>query len=305
MVQNTSSIAMLTVDTNNDVVHIGSSTANTNGIVLALNNYSGSTQPTEVDGGMYYSNTNSMFMCGVSGYWTPCGMTSVSHGYNLYDEFMSGNSGSLATGAVGIGQLNWENSLIGSPSTLTYSYNQTTGNAPPASVNRPGVLDIEDGGSGNDAGATMSLGIGSMLLGTSNVIMRTAVNVTGADLSVLVGLDNETTSTSAPTTGVYWTESGDGTWQYCYVNSGGSATCANSSVTATAGSWAILKIDMVSTSEIDFYINGIKYAVTGIAYNTTNPVAPAYTLYKVTGQNKTDDLYVDYFQLTGITTAPR
>jgi hypothetical protein len=236
---------------------------------------------------------------------TKCNSIIPFFSYNLYDEFMSGNSGTLATGAVGIGQINWENTLIGAPTTLAYYYNQTTGNAPPASVNRPGVLDMELGGQGNDVGATMSLGVGSMLLGTSNVIMRTAVNVTGADLTTLVGLDNETSSISAPSTGVYWTEADNGTWQYCYVNSGGTTTCANSSVTATAGSWAILKIDMVSTSEIDFYINGTKYAVTGIAYNTTSPVAPAYTLYKVTGQNKTDDLYVDYFQLTGITTSPR
>ena len=305
LVQSPSGITDLTVDTLNNVVHIGASNPNTNGVVLALNNYNGQSVPPEVNGGMYYDSANAQFMCGEGGYWLPCGMTSAAVSFNLNDEFMSGNSGQLANGSVGIGQLNWENTLIGQPSVLTYRYNVTGGNAPVANANRPGVLDIEVGGQNSPAGATMSLGTGSMLLGTGRLIMRTAVNITGAALNVLVGLDNETSSTATPTTGVYWGESANGIWQYCYVDSLNLAVCANSSVMATPGSWARLEINMVSSSEIDFVINGTNYLVKGISYNASVPVAPAYTLYNTSALTKPEDLYVDYFQLTGLTSAPR
>ena len=253
---------------------------------------------------MYYDNASSQFLCGEGGYWIACGSSPANHNYDLYDEFMYGNSGSLATGAIGIGQLNWTNSLIGVP-TETYSYNTTGGNSPAADANRPGILDIEQTGSGNSTGATMSLGTGSMLLGTSKVDVTTAVNITGNNMTVLWGLDNETTATTAPTTGIYWKETGNGTWQYCYINATPAETCANSAATATAGTWFRLEIDIVSSSEIDFFVNGTKTAVTGITYNTTNRVAPAYNTYKTTGVNNTLDLYIDYFELRGITSTAR
>ncbi len=295
----------LTVNTLTNVIQIGSGTSNNGTSVLALNNNNGTSTPPEVDGGMYYNNSTSQFLCGENGFWVNCGVPPRDHSYDLYDEFMSGNSGSLVTGAYGIGGLNWYNSLIGAPGALTYNNNSVGGNAPAASADRPGIIDIRQTGTGNGTGQTMSLGLGSALLGTSRIDMKTAVNITGGNLTVLVGLDNETTANTAPTTGVYWKEASNGTWQYCYANATPAETCGNSAVTATAGTWARLEIIIVSSTEIDYYINGTKIAVTGITYNTTNMVAPAYTSWKSTGTPGTLDMYIDYFELLGTTSTAR
>ena len=296
---------LLVVNNLTGIVQVGSGTSNSGTSVFALNNNNGTTTPTEVDGGMYYNNSTSQFLCGENGFWVNCGVPPRDHSYDLYDEFMSGNSGTLATGAYGIGSLNWYNSLIGSPGSLTYNNNAVGGNAPAATVDRPGIIDIQQTGTGNGTGQTMSLGLASMKLGTSLLDLKTAVNITGGNLTVLLGLHNETTLVTAPTTGVYWKEASNGLWQYCYVNGTLVETCANSAVTATAGSWARLEIVVVSTSEIDYYINGTKIAVTGITYNSTNKVSPAYTSWKSTGTPGTLDMYIDYFELLGTTTTAR
>jgi len=304
-VQNGSSSAVFTVNTSGLVIQIGSSASNSGTAVLALNNNDGTTTPTEVDGGMYYNNSTSQFMCGENGFWVNCGVPPRDHSYDLYDEFMDGNSGSLATGAFGIGGLNWFNNLIGVPGTLTYNNNPTGGNTPAASADRPGILNVEQTGTGNNTGQTTSLGVGSTLLGTSKIDFKTAVNVTAPQSTVLVGLHNETTAVTAPTTGVYWKEASAGAWNYCYVNGSNVETCTSSGTNATAGTWYRLEIQVVSSSEVDFYLNGTKFAATGITYNTTNKVAPAYTSYKTTGTPTTQDIYIDYFELLGTTSAAR
>jgi hypothetical protein len=149
------------------------------------------------------------------------------------------------------------------------------------------------------------LGIASMVLGTSRIDLKTAVNVTGGNLTVVIGLHNETTAVTAPTTGAYFKEASNGAWNYCYVNATPAEVCASTGVTATAGTWYRLEIVIVSSTEIDFYLNGTKTAVTGITYNTTNKVSPAFTSYKTSGTPGTLDVYIDYFQLLGTTTTTR
>jgi len=144
-------------------------------------------------------------------------------------------------------------------------------------------------------------------MGTSLIDLKTAVNITGSNLTTLIGLHNETTATTAPTTGAYFKEAGNGTWNVCYVNATPTETCsaATGSPAATAGTWYRLEIIIVSSTQIDFYINGTKTSLTGITYNTTNRVAPAFTSYKTSGSPGTLDVYVDYFQLLGTTTTGR
>jgi hypothetical protein len=67
------SLNLFTVDSLNNNLQVGSSTASTNGINLVLNNYSnGATEPTEIDGAMYYNSAKGQFRCGESGSWVEC-----------------------------------------------------------------------------------------------------------------------------------------------------------------------------------------------------------------------------------------
>jgi hypothetical protein len=166
-------------------------------------------------------------------------------------------------------------------------------------------LNIEQTGNGNGTGQTTSLGVASMKLGTSRIEYRTSINITAPQSTLLIGLHNETTTTTAPTTGVYWKEAGAGAWNYCYVNGSNTETCASTGTNATAGTWYNLQIRVISSSQIDYYLNGTKYSLTGITYNTTNKVAPAYSSYKTQGTPTTQDIYIDYFQLLGTTSTSR
>jgi hypothetical protein len=73
-VENSTAVNLLYVDSVNNVIQIGSQTASTNGIILALNNYNGSlgTEPAEVNGAMYYNSTINQLRCGVNGAWENC-----------------------------------------------------------------------------------------------------------------------------------------------------------------------------------------------------------------------------------------
>ncbi|HET9174671.1 MAG TPA: hypothetical protein VFN56_05355 [Candidatus Saccharimonadales bacterium] len=78
---NGNSLPVLTADTTNNRIQIGSSTANTNGIVLVLNNYNAAigTEPSEVDGAMYYNSTLNQFRCGIDGSWQGCSGLAISN----------------------------------------------------------------------------------------------------------------------------------------------------------------------------------------------------------------------------------
>jgi len=79
-VMNSIGISELNVDTFDNYVQIGSSTANTNGTLLVLNN--STTDPgTVVNGAMYYNSTDNSFRCGENGVWRSCvgGLASVNN----------------------------------------------------------------------------------------------------------------------------------------------------------------------------------------------------------------------------------
>ncbi len=71
-VQNASSVAALTVDTSGNTIQIGSSTTDATAIVFALDNYNQATDPTGVNGSMYYNTNLSKFRCYQAGAWADC-----------------------------------------------------------------------------------------------------------------------------------------------------------------------------------------------------------------------------------------
>jgi len=71
-VQNSSNLNFLTLDTLNNVIQIGSATTDNTAILLQLDRYNTSADPTEADGGMYYNTATGNFRCGQAGAWENC-----------------------------------------------------------------------------------------------------------------------------------------------------------------------------------------------------------------------------------------
>ncbi len=80
-IQNATGVAQLTADTTNSRIQIGSSTTDATAIVFALDNYNQSTDPTGVNGGMYYNTNLNKFRCYQNGAWADC-ITAAGSGAN-------------------------------------------------------------------------------------------------------------------------------------------------------------------------------------------------------------------------------
>lgn len=71
-VENNTGANILTADTYNGRVQIGSSTTDATAVLLVADSYNQTTDPTEVDGAMYYNSAKGTFRCGQGGAWRNC-----------------------------------------------------------------------------------------------------------------------------------------------------------------------------------------------------------------------------------------
>jgi hypothetical protein len=72
LVQNSSNVSLLTADASATKVQIGSSSTDSTGVLLVLDSFNSATEPTEVDGAMYYNTALNSFRCGRSSVWVDC-----------------------------------------------------------------------------------------------------------------------------------------------------------------------------------------------------------------------------------------
>jgi hypothetical protein len=88
VVQNASSLASLTVNTSSNVVQVGSATANSNAIYLALNanNTSGGDPTGGYNGAMYYNSVSNQFRCYQSGAWQNCNGSGALTAIGTFDS---------------------------------------------------------------------------------------------------------------------------------------------------------------------------------------------------------------------------
>jgi len=300
-IQTATGTPLLRADTSNLQVYVGNPAGDATPVLLFLANKNTVGDPVGAAGAMYYNSTLASFRCFYSGFWHNCGDIEPQHSFSLYDEFIGGQTS--LTGQIG--SLGWNALAIGANGSL--SINPST---PAPSADRPGVLKVTTPASANQ-GTTLSLGDtsgGSMIIAKDND-MKVAVAVGAATGQVLrVGLDNETTGTGQPTSGVWW-EANPGTsanWRYCYGD-GATATCADSGVAIAANSWVTLEIRITAsgngTSGASFVINNAALTVSAVTIDTTGRVSPALSCYGISGVAQ--NCYWDYFQLTGTTAASR
>ncbi len=305
-VQNSSAAGLFTVDTSNNQVIIGPSGGDTNGTLVVLGNKTNSGDPTGVNGAMYYNSSMQEFRCYRDGSWAACGVNPIDRGYSVEDEFLGGSDNT--DGAIG--NAGWSRQAITSNAAITYNSSNT---GMQASADHPGVLEMKTAATTN-TGTTLTLSTnsstGSVGLSPGQTVKTTvSVGNSGATTqTVRVGLHNQTTGTTAPTTGVYWEAdpTASGNWRYCYNNTS-TPTCASSGVAIAANSWVRLGITVNAlgsgTSSVTFTINGTATTVSNVTINTTNLVNPAITIFSQANTSYYVD--VDYYQFYGFASAAR
>jgi hypothetical protein len=300
-IQNATGTALLTADTTNSSIHIGSSTGSSTPVLLFLANKNTADDPIGDEGALYYNSTLGSFRCFYSGFWHNCADIEPQHNFSVYDEFLGGQTSFAGI----IGSLGWNALAIGANGSLVLNPN-----TPTPSADRPGTLQLQTPASANQ-GTTLLLGDstgGSLIIAKDNDI-KVAVAIGSASGHVLrVGLHSETSTTNQPLSGIWW-EADPATnshWRYCYGD-GTTATCANTTISITANTWATLEIRVTATgggtSNAYFIINGTSYQVSTKTIDTTNRVSPALSFYSTNGTAQ--NCYWDYFQLTGTTGAAR
>jgi hypothetical protein len=301
-VQNAAGTTLFQIDTLNNLVYVGNPTADGTGQVLVLDTKNtftaGNYDPTGVEGGMYYNSSIKEFRCYRDNNWENCGINPIDRGYVFEDDFMSGGT---TTGIVGT--LGWSFSTITTADTMTY--NQAT---PAVSADHPGVLRMA-------TPATANYGSVLMLSGNTNTTASTALSpnqvvkatvaigsVTNPTQVMRVGISTQSTAVARVTNSGVWWEF-DPTvsttrWSYCYAT-GAAATCAqDTNVSAAANTFVRLEIRIISTTAVDFFINGYKDSVSSITLGTGSLVIPNIACTSET--TAAQYCYVDYYQFRGI-----
>jgi hypothetical protein len=104
-VQNSASLAMLIIDSANKIIQVGSAVADANAVILVVDSYNGTTDPTGTAGGIYYntnlaadSNANRL-RCFENGTWRNCtagsGLT-----YTTFSGAWAATSAKAAAGTI-------------------------------------------------------------------------------------------------------------------------------------------------------------------------------------------------------------
>ena len=309
-IQSSAGIAVLA--TTSTTIQVGSATAHsTNPVTLILDNYQPVTagaEPTEVDGAMYYDAEQSVFRCGSNALWLSCGINEIESTYNFEDEFLSGNANStVGTSIGGVGALNWN---VTSTTSCTEAYNQNSG--PAYTHDHPGVLDLTAGAANGDGCAMTQGGTSAGSVGTLSEILaagdvfKTNIAASANTGTIRIGWINSTSNT-APTSGLYWQITG-GNVQYCYANNT-TAVCATA-VSLSTNNWFELEIHVNSVQSGSMNITWIVNRGGTLTSNTTtsnfdpgttNKLGPATTCFAST--TTALSCYVDYIQWSGINTS--
>ena len=310
-IQNAGGAATLfTVDTSGNKVQIGSSTTDTTAILLILDSYSTSSDPTGTAGAMYYSTAYNAMRCYQDGAWSNCSdPTRLSHGFTIQEDFLGSDDSNQATYCNGTTSI-----------SINYSWScwtggtATTGHADAVSsdaAKRPGQVQLATGA--NAAGnESLYLGGGTfdkLFIGGGETF-ETAINIptlsNGTQTYTLhIGLCDNNNHSGDCTDGVYF-EYASGTsanWRYATAN--GSTRTKNSSSKAVATGWTNLKFVATSSTSITFYAKSagdtsytsLGTITTNIPSSTSNETSIMFVIDKTVGTTErsfTVD-YIDYW----------
>lgn len=255
-VQNSASSELLTIDTTNNRVYIGDTTADSTGALLIVDNKNTGGDPTGVEGAIYFNSSLGRLRCFESGVWVNCTATADSNfkRISISDEFIGPTT--LETGEIG--ELGWQVVLTGSAtisgaSTSTNTNHLGTITCTSSTTNPSGCLLHLSGNHGPIFGSE-----------TIGAVVRTPSDLTAT--SLYVGLGDAANGTSDSTDAVQLKKiAGTANWQGEVINNSTPSTC-DTGVPAVANNYVQVKIVVNSAANLtSFFVNGATTASCTIA----------------------------------------
>jgi hypothetical protein len=307
-VLNAGSVPLFQIDTTNSRVYIGNPTGDTTGALLVLDTKTDASDPTAVDGGMYFNSFYKRLRCYYDGQWRFCNdSVGLTYGYNLEEDFIGGGND--------FGTHNWTQAVSGAGSIVS--------GAGPDSSTRPGQIQLSIGtvASGTNFSSLYLNGNSAetLLLGNTNgtrievefaASIPTLADATN-DYNVHVGLCDDIPSASCAN-GIYFEYDRDQSvnWRFGAAN-GGSRTLNNSSTAVTSG-WHRFKMVYTysstgPTAAIEYFVDGVSIGThTNTNVPTTNTTQPQFDIMRDAGAGTSDRILIaDYFQYRSTLTTAR
>ena len=297
-VLNSSSVSQFSIDTTNSRVYIGNPTPDTTGAVLILDTKNDSGDPSvTIDGAMYYNSSMAMMRCYYDGKWRFCNdEPSMEWGYSMREDFIATQQ---STTGDEFGVYAW-------------TYTGTTGTVdtvPATDAKRPGILRLDtQTGTTNIAAMHISqeggnepfiIGPGDEIEFAMNIATLSTAPGGGQEYDIRAGLcDN---STGDCTDGLYFEYDRDVStvWRAGAANNSTRTENPTSGTGSTvATGWHRYKIVVISTSSIEYFVDGLSVGTVTSAGSipSARATSPMFHIVKETGSSaRTFD--VDYFYM--------
>jgi hypothetical protein len=304
-IQSSTSVSLFAVDSSAKRITIGTAGSSPTLLVFA-NKTDNTSDPTGVEGSMYYNAVSHSFRCYINSFWQDCATGEIDYSYNLTDDFFGGASCSNAacTSSASLGAMGWGATLVNGASNGTVNGRETTN----ASATHPGVLSLTTGttsgvGLAINMSASYGLAVGQDYKSTIAVSNAGSARMLAGLFLINGSIDYTTT---APIYGVYW-RAGATNWEYCYGN-GSTGTCTSTGVAVAANTWARTEIRINAlgsgTSNVDFVLNGTTYNVSGVTVSdNSGGLSPNVACATNTSSART--CYIDYYQMRGYASSAR
>lgn len=298
-----SSTQLFTIDSTNDRIYVGDSTADATGTVLVLDTKNSAGDPTSsIDGAMYYNSDSKSFRCRHNALWQDCDFASLRAEWVVQEDFTTNTiTAGTASDLGNIGDKNWTFVSIGTGGTLAKV--DVGGNA--SDQDRFGVLRLNSPATTN-TGVHLRLDNTGMTGVPSNMLIEyafgpvNAAAATGQQQIIRIGAHDSATN-AAPTDGIYFqysTTTTTGNWFRCTRNNS-AETCTDTAVayTTTANQYQRFRIQTNSAgTSAEFFINEVS-----VGTNSTNMPAAARSYGPTINVNTVDATIrqwkIDYYQI--------
>lgn len=288
--------SLFIVDSTNDRVYIGDETADSTGSVLVLDTKNSATNPTGVDGAMYYNSDEKAFRCYKNGLWQDCNFSSLRSEWVLQEDFLDAG---VATATIGTYEWTLTDTSASGEAKVSAAANASN-------QDRWGIWQTTTAATAG-GGNYIRLDPTGMAGTPSNMTVEfdhgpsNAAAADGTQTTIRIGLMNGTTTSADPTDGIYFqynTTTTAGNWFRCTQNNN-AVTCTDTGVARTTTLNTYQRFKFVTNSAgtaVEFFINE-----TSVGTNSTNlpassrGIGPAISMHTVNATARAWKM--DYYQI--------